>query len=272
MTTYNSFEAAKIANPEEDIYKLEDGSFATGSWLQKSNFGEYTFTLCHAKDYCMSLEEFRDSDKKFIAGDYFLSVSGRVVLIVEDDVSIANRMTSVEGQRFVLCAAALEEKEKPKTESDYDKGMREAMKKIAKSCGRSFCTDIGYEELPDLVDSLINPKPEEKPKRVKESFERVDCKSIDFWEVAKEYQSKMHIFWKFSNGSKVVQDLEQLVEQYRKNEIYRRIETEISERDEFIKKVEAIAEDITSDSEWSFACIATAMFDSGEFKLAERGE
>ena len=47
------------------------------------------------------------------------------------------------------------------------------------------------------------------------------------------------------------------------------VETEITERDEFIEKVEAIAEDITSDSEWSFACIATAMFDSGEFKLTK---
>jgi len=219
---YKSFEAAKIANPEEDIFKLEDGSFVTGSWIQKSNFGEYTFTLCHAKDYCMPLEEFRDSDKKFIAGDYFLSVSGRVVLIVEDDVSIANRMASVEGQRFVLRAAALE--------------------------GRA-------EE-----------EESEKPKRVKVEYVKVEDKQA--WTLVKEFEEGVE-FYTCSKGLHTSKNIGNLLSVWRNGDLHRRVETEISERDEFIKKVEAIAEDITSDSEWSFACIATAMFDSGEFKLTK---
>ena len=39
------------------------------------------------------------------------------------------------------------------------------------------------------------------------------------------------------------------------------------EREKFIKRVEAIAEDISSEGEWSFACIASAMYESGDFEL-----
>ena len=45
----------------------------------------------------------------------------------------------------------------------YEEGMRNAMKKIAKSCGKTFGADVGYEDLPELVESLIN-KPKPKPK------------------------------------------------------------------------------------------------------------
>lgn len=50
----------------------------------------------------------------------------------------------------------------PSDESDYEKGMRRAMQKIAASCGRVFGADVGYEDLPDLVESIVRVK-KEKP-------------------------------------------------------------------------------------------------------------
>lgn len=52
---------------------------------------------------------------------------------------------------------------------------------------------------------------------------------------------------------------------------YRRIETPIDERQEFIDFVEKLGSDLSAD-EWSFACLAAEMFDSGRVKLLEQGE
>tara|TARA_B100001105_G_scaffold251623_1_gene241697 strand:- start:1571 stop:2146 length:576 start_codon:yes stop_codon:yes gene_type:complete len=104
---------------------------------------------------------------------------------------------------------------------------------------------------------------EEKPKRVKVEYVKVDISDVGFSDIA-------DLFFMESDGNFVEIggiDAAKLIAD--KWKLHRRIETEITERDEFIEKVEAIAEDITSDSEWSFACIATAMFDSGEFKLTK---
>ena len=73
--------------------------------------------------------------------------------------------------------------------------------------------------------TLVNEKEPTKTYR----YEKVDCKSIDFWECAKEYQSKLGVYWKDDEGACIVQDLEQLVSQYSKNVIYRRIE--VTERE-----------------------------------------
>ena len=212
---YKSFEAAKIANPEEDIFKLNDGSFVTGSWIQKSNFGEYTFTLWHAKDYCLSLDLFFDSGKEFVADDKFIAVSGEVITITGDTVRFANMRSGVESECFILKAVALEESKEEESET---------------------------------------------PKRAKYAYVKVDCKRIAFWEVVKEYQSKMHIFWKYPDSTKVIQDLEQLVEQYRKNEIYHRIEIETTEREEFI---EFIQTKFNNDKMFICNTIAEALFDAG---------
>ncbi|AUR84012.1 hypothetical protein NVP1046O_87 [Vibrio phage 1.046.O._10N.286.52.E3] len=37
----------------------------------------------------------------------------------------------------------------------YDDGMREAMQRIARACGKNFAVDIGYDNLPELVEELV---------------------------------------------------------------------------------------------------------------------
>tara|TARA_B100001063_G_C16779142_1_gene569390 strand:- start:15104 stop:15775 length:672 start_codon:yes stop_codon:yes gene_type:complete len=54
--------------------------------------------------------------------------------------------------------------------------------------------------------------------------------------------------------------------------IYRRIETEITERDEFIEFVESKCSELSVDGEWSFACIAAELFDSGRVKFVSEGD
>lgn len=48
---------------------------------------------------------------------------------------------------------SIDEEESSKIE--YEDGMRKAMQNIARTCGKSFAVDIGYQDLPSLVEKLV---------------------------------------------------------------------------------------------------------------------
>lgn len=48
---------------------------------------------------------------------------------------------------------SIDEQESSKIE--YEDGMRKAMQNIARTCGKSFAVDIGYQDLPALVERLM---------------------------------------------------------------------------------------------------------------------
>lgn len=230
MTTYNNYYEARIANPEEDIYKINDRFMVCNP--SPNARVDHVVSPCNPADHCMTVEQFLKDGHKFVEGDLYVNFGGFVTELTERKI---NSLMSLDtSRRFILRAAALEEK--TNTESDYDKGMREAMEKIAKSCGRSFCVDIGYEDLPDLVESLINPKPEEKPKRAK--VEYVKC---DYLQDALDKFESMVVFEFYPDNNGVgdrINSVRYLALAYGNNSLYRRIETEIDERDVFIEKVE----------------------------------
>lgn len=208
---YKSFEAAKIDNPESEIYWYLDGRLVEVFTTSKYRAGSEN-TLANPKKHCMTFKEFLGAGHKFSMGDIYLSINGLVCYCGGDfPPSVLNHPNGYDNERFILRAAALE-----------------------------------------------------KPKRVK--VEYVPCLFADAWEPVKAYCDGEDLY---CGAKKKVSDPEIALKLWIHGSLYRRIETEITERDVFIEKVEAIAEDITSDSEWSFACIATAMFDSGEFKLTK---
>lgn len=70
------------------------------------------------------------------------------------DISqMTNTQVTVSGSSMTLTPL-------PSDESDYERGMRRAMQKIAVSCGRVFGADVGHEDLPDLVESIVRSKKE----------------------------------------------------------------------------------------------------------------
>lgn len=111
MTTYNTYQEAKIANPDCEIFEVAgDGFnahdvFATGSDLAKFNFGKHTFTLCKPSDHCMTLGELRDSHGGEQAGDLILGYSSGSVKVIKN---IDSETRSFDRECFVLRAAALE--------------------------------------------------------------------------------------------------------------------------------------------------------------------
>ena len=264
MTTYNSYQEAKIANPELNIYWLESRGLFLADEISGDVIMDTTHDskgyYCAPADHCMTVEQFLKAGHKFVEGDLCLGRDDKLLVISGSRLALGwnDKSQIIDGiDRYILRAAALEEK--PKIESDYDKGMREAMKKIAKSCGKSFCVDIGYEDLPDLVESLINPKPEEKPKRVE--YVKVEDSIFD---LQSDFESGC--LFGDSSGLVKVSSLAYLGACYDTGTIYCRIETEITERDEFINECIVHGDLIARDGARE---VYGNLFDSGKFKLVE---
>lgn len=60
----------------------------------------------------------------------------------------------IEPERIQWADGSIDEQESSKIE--YEDGMRKAMRSIARTCGKSFAVDIGYEDLPALVEKLMH--------------------------------------------------------------------------------------------------------------------
>lgn len=121
MTTYNSFEAAKIANPESDIYKLIglDG-FVFGNGLGdliRITSLQTDAEKCNPADHCMTVEKFLSDGYELRENDLILNSVGSVICMDYpnslDDFGVLNSCSEKE---YILRAAALEEKPSEKVE------------------------------------------------------------------------------------------------------------------------------------------------------------
>lgn len=63
-----------------------------------------------------------------------------------------------------------------------------------------------------------------------------------------------------------------LIQAMERVNVYRKVETKIEVRDEFIEFVESKCAELSVDGEWSFACIAAELFDSGRVKFVNEGD
>ncbi|CAH9013994.1 putative lipocalin family protein [Vibrio phage 455E52-1] len=101
MKTYNSYEEAKIANPESEIYKLASGYIAT-----KEPQG-ISVHKCNPADHCMTVEEFLADGHKFVEGDVYLNSDGRGISVVNIP-EYNNKRSTIDCSLYILRAAALE--------------------------------------------------------------------------------------------------------------------------------------------------------------------
>ena len=112
MTTYNSYETARIANSERAIYKIGDNFTESSELLGRS------LQPCNPADYCMTVEEFLADGHKFFEGDVYLNIQGdvRVVNSNKEWIDVLNGKSAMDNKRYILRAAALEEKPGEKVE------------------------------------------------------------------------------------------------------------------------------------------------------------
>lgn len=112
MKTYSTYQEAKIANPECEIFHCVQFGFATGDISTAS----LLWVKCNPADYCMTADKFLKDGHEFVDGDLILGVDGNVLKLKLKNPS--SRKITGDNKRFILRANALEPK-KPRTRVEY---------------------------------------------------------------------------------------------------------------------------------------------------------
>lgn len=110
MTTYNTYQEAKIANPESDISASISRVFAPSSYVSNVLLSGCVqgWDRCNPADYCMTVEKFLADGNKFIEGDLIINTFGNVNKIRDDEELRNELVTENNNSRYILRAAALE--------------------------------------------------------------------------------------------------------------------------------------------------------------------
>lgn len=109
MTQYKTYQEAKIANPDSEIYYSAARRLGDKGFFSTRENAEGFFHRCKPEDYCVSLESFLASGKRLVRGDAYIGTSG-IVSIVGDCIaeSAANEPHSSDSSRYILKTKALE--------------------------------------------------------------------------------------------------------------------------------------------------------------------
>lgn len=269
MKTYNTYQEAKIENPECEIAIVSradaftppkgkfiavivnndnrDGfSFADKSKSGWQNIRDGYYTICNPKDYCMTVEEFLYDGHNFVEGDLVYNSYPKEKLdeIEIDDLLDYNILDCEDHKRFILRAEALE---KPNPD-DLD----------SESASESEIVDLSIKS-----DFII------KPKRTKEEFVKVkNIKTVKFWELSKELD-EIGLYYRNAGEYKVIENNKHLLHLYSRHNVYRKVVTELTEIEAFIDKFDELHKKYAVDESFEPGEFGRYMFESGEFKLAE---
>ena len=121
MTTYNTYQEAKIANPDSDISVAMSGVFAASDCVSNIALSGCVqgWNKCNPADHCMTVEKFLRGGGEFKFGDLVVDLSGVVSKITVEWI-VNESISEVDRKYLILRAAALEEK-KPRTKVEYVK-------------------------------------------------------------------------------------------------------------------------------------------------------
>ncbi|AUR85016.1 hypothetical protein NVP1067O_04 [Vibrio phage 1.067.O._10N.261.52.C9] len=144
--TYDSFEAAKIANPHSEIvttgpnwkYHSElKGKFErlVTNGLDSHALEDSAWIKCNPADRCMTVEKFLADGYKFTKGDAVLNMH-EVLTLTESKAWSFNRKDKLDSKRYILSAAAL----KPR-DNDY------AMSVMEKKVKVEYVQEVSFKEV-----------------------------------------------------------------------------------------------------------------------------
>ena len=242
MTTFDSYAAAKIANPNSEIVTTCDswtggdelkGKFeALNSDPRETHLVEHErWVICNPADHCQTVEKFLADGHKFVEGDICLRDDGDVITVTES-VLDWNVKDELDGKRFILRAAALEEKPNPAlTGGDVNliETLFDGFNRITGERDYDSAYDIACEML-ELEGEISK---EEKPKRMREEYVKLDEGNFNVWDL-KELLSVGELFSKTSDGRYVLYSENSpnyMLRHFSDYGVYRRVEVEVSERD-----------------------------------------
>lgn len=285
MATYNTYQEAKIANPEFDIYStmISNGGssevFGVIGFIEKitSNFKE-----CNPADYCMTVEEFLVDGHKFVDGDVFLNHDGDIVEVGKWYQSIricpeeANLTVDGDENCYILRAAALEVKpETPPLQTgegfEHSKTLNFIRDRLVEVHGEPKNLDYMHKlnNAIAFVEQMEGPSnlcgsgtgKEEKPKRTKVSYEKMSFECA--WRAIKAFEDGEKLYTKLSSEEFALIDNAPDVLRYL-YDLHERVEIEITEREEFTDELASIQK-VLGDCHLSD--FYDALYDSGKFKL-----
>ncbi|AUS01782.1 hypothetical protein NVP1291O_68 [Vibrio phage 1.291.O._10N.286.55.F6] len=216
MNTYKTYQEAKIANPESDIFTK------AGKFIGECDLGPSPHTYecrgiakCNPADYCMTVEEFLGDGYKFVEGDIclgqndnFLVISGsRLVNGWNDESQIVDGI-----DRYVLRAAALEERA----------NLESAIESVARS---------QFDEIVKVTPAYS--KPRTKGGYVKCGFNSRGA-ALDCFDNNEElYEPSCN-----PEGYSLCEDPCSVIDMW--DQLYRRIETPMTERDELLEALQSV--------------------------------
>ncbi|CAH9011456.1 putative lipocalin family protein [Vibrio phage 199E37-1] len=126
MTTYNSYEEAKIANPDSEIYKLNGVSeFIPGADLGdvvRIHSRDNDAVKCKPASHCMTVERFLADGHKLVEGDLIIQHTGAVAQVCDSlDWNMQEHRDNI---RYILRAAALKPRDNEYAMSVMEKKVR----------------------------------------------------------------------------------------------------------------------------------------------------
>ncbi len=259
MTTYNTYQEAKIANPESNIY-IQAGKFLPERSIRPSPW-TYDFrglALCNPADYCMTVEEFLADGNKLEFTDIIACSNSSVV-------SVANWIMDGVSKYYILRAAALEEKEPELTKDDSPQGVISA---ISNRLHNMSCehqdSELGEElgsmacDIWGVLPMISNESIEEEKPRTKVEYE--PCHFADAWEPVKAYCNGDELF----DGDKnKVACPEVALNLWIHGNLYRRTKTPMTERELFVDWFESIHEVYVGSEEYDHGQLGEFLFDNG---------
>ena len=116
MSTYPTYQAAKIANPDSNIYRYLSVS---PLFTCESECNGFSLQPANPADYCMTVKQFLDAGHKFVDGDFMLGQDGLVVRV--SNCPSYNMPLEDDDKRYALRTKSLEEANTIPTETPEDK-------------------------------------------------------------------------------------------------------------------------------------------------------
>lgn len=246
MTTYNSYEAAKIANPDKEI--LTDHKKVEFT----AELGLNYYHKCNPADYCMTVERFLGDGHKFVEGDVYLETDGDTYDVEINFVDMMNEMHELDCHRYILRAAALEENEPELTKDDSPQGVISAISNRLHNIGCEHQDSELGEELGSMacdiwgvLPLISNESIQDKKPRTKVEYVKVDISDVGFSDVA-------DLFFMESDGNFVeIGDIDAAKLITDKWKLHRRIETPMTWKEELYDYLDSSCE-MSDDFDDSF--------------------
>lgn len=124
MKTYNTYQEAKIENPEREIVTTSNGwagdDYLKGKFeplqnikngdISSHDLSEGGWKICNHASYCMTVDQFLKGGNKFVDGDLIIGTDCNVKVVgIDYGVGSANCNVGSDNERYILRAKVLEE-------------------------------------------------------------------------------------------------------------------------------------------------------------------